>query len=93
MLVEILVLGGEEGRLDQVGDRLDRQIEAALARILGDQLAVGGMDARHHRRLVLRQAVVVRQVRVELLQENPCGDRDAKQHEGPYPEDVAEYPQ
>ena len=45
MLVEILVLGREEGRLDQVGDRLDRQVEPALARVLGDQLAVGGVDA------------------------------------------------
>ena len=61
-VVEILVLGREEGRLDAVGHRLDRQIEAPLARILGHQRAVGGVDARRHRRLVAGEHLVVRQV-------------------------------
>ena len=93
VLVEILVLGRQERRLDQVGNRLDRQIEPPLARVLGDELAVGGMDARHHRRLVLSQAVVVRQVGVERLQENARGHGETEKHEGSYPEDVAENPQ
>ncbi len=63
VLVEILVLGGDERLLDAVGNRLDRQVEPALVGVLGHQLAVVGVDARRHRRLVLGEHVVVRQVR------------------------------
>ena len=92
VLVEVLVLGRKERRLDEVGHRLDRQIEPPLARVLGDQLAVGRVDARHHRRLVLRQAVVVGQVGVERLQKNARGHSETEKHEGSYPEDVAKNP-
>ena len=61
-VVEILVLGRQEGRLDAVGHRLDRQIEPAFAGELAHQRAVGGMDARRHRRLVLGEHLVVGQV-------------------------------
>ncbi len=42
--------------------RLDRQIETPLARIFGEQAAIAGMDARHHRRLVVRELRVIGQV-------------------------------
>ena len=70
MLVEILVLGGKERRLDQVGHSLDRQIEPPLLRMLGHQFAVRRMDPRHHRRLVIRQPVHIRWSSTESLQEN-----------------------
>ena len=60
--VEILVLGRQERRLDAVGHRLDRQIEAPLARELAHQRAVGSVDARRHRRLVAGEHLVVRQI-------------------------------
>jgi hypothetical protein len=53
MLVEILVFGRQEGRLDAVGNGLDRQIQAPLARIFGHQRAV-----RRHERAWLRMRVV-----------------------------------
>jgi hypothetical protein len=53
MLVEILVLGRQERVDDELWHRLDRQIEPALLGILAEQRAVGGMHARHHRRLVI----------------------------------------
>jgi hypothetical protein len=60
VLIEILVLGGKERRLEKVGHCLDGQVKPALLGVLRHQLAVGGMDAGHHRRLVIRQPVVVR---------------------------------
>ena len=62
MLVEVLILGGEEGVDHQLRHRLDRDVEPPLARIFGDQRAVGGVHARHHRRLVILQLGIVRQV-------------------------------
>ena len=62
MLVEILVFGGEERVDHQLRHRLDRQIEPALLGVFGEQRAVGGVHARHHRRLVILQLRIVRQV-------------------------------
>ena len=53
--IEVLVLGGDEGVLDQRRNRRRGQIEAPLARIFGQQAAVGRVNARHHRRLVVLQ--------------------------------------
>ena len=66
MGIEILVLGGDEGVLDQRRNGRRGQIEAPLARIFGEQAAVGGVNARHHRRLVVLQLGVVGQVLLEL---------------------------
>ncbi len=62
MLIEVLVLGGDEGLDDAVGYGGDRHIDAPLARELGDQRAVIGVDAGHHRRLVFGEDLVVRQL-------------------------------
>jgi hypothetical protein len=55
VLIEILVLGGDEGRLDAVRYGLDRQIEAAFARIFGYQRAVARMDSGGDRRRLIGQ--------------------------------------
>ena len=62
VLVEILVLGGDESVGDAFGDRLDRQIEPTLMGIFGDERAVGRMHAGHDRRLVDLQLRRVRKV-------------------------------
>jgi hypothetical protein len=51
VLVEVLVLGRDEGVDDELGHRLDRDIETPLARIFGQQRAVSSVHAGHHRRL------------------------------------------
>ena len=80
MLVEILVLGGEEGVDHQLRHRLDRDIEPALAGIFGEQRAVAGVHARHHRRLVVLQLRIVRQVLGEMPQQaGRRGDADQEQ--------------
>ena len=75
MVVEILVLGRQERRLDAVRHGLDRQIEAPLARELAHQRAVGGMDARRHRRLVAGQHFVVGQVLGQVADIDPDARR------------------
>ena len=79
MLVEILVLGGEERVDHQLRHRLDRDIEPPLAGIFGDQRAIGGVHARHHRRLVILQLRVVRQVLGKMPQQT--GGRRHPHHE------------
>ena len=49
VLVEILVLGGDEGIDDKLGHGLDRNVEPPLARVFGEQRSVGGVHPRHHR--------------------------------------------
>ena len=92
VLVEILVLGREERRLDPVRDRLDRQVEPPLVGVFGDQLAVGGMDAGHDRRLVFGQHLVVRQILGQARDvPGDCTSDDQEEH-GANPEKVAEDP-
>ena len=86
MLVEILVLGRDERGLDAVGDRLDRQVEAPLVGILGDQLAIGGMNAGHHRRLVFGEHVVIRQVGREAGNVPGSDSSSGKKQHGTDPE-------
>ncbi len=62
VLVEALVLGRKERSDDALRNRVDRHEDAPLARIFRDQRAVMRMDAGHDRRLVLGEALVVRQV-------------------------------
>ena len=62
MLVEVLILCGEEGVDHKLRHRLDRNVQAPLARIFGDQRPVRRVYAGHHRRLVILQLRIVRQV-------------------------------
>ena len=82
MLVEILVLGGEERVDDQLRNRLDRQIQPAFLGIFAEQRAVGRMDARHHRRLVILKLRIIRQI-LGIMPDQPRGRGDADQeHDG-----------
>ncbi len=67
--VEVLVLGRDEGFLHQGGDRRGRQVQAALVGIFGEHRAVAGVDAGHHRRLVVLELGVVRQILLVLVRE------------------------
>ena len=66
MGIEILVLGRDEGLLDQGGNCGGRQIEAPFAGIFGEQAAVGRVNARHDRRLIVLELGVVRQILLVL---------------------------
>ena len=90
MLVEVLVLGRDEGVDHQLRHRLDRQIEAALARIFGEQLPVGGMHARHHRGLVVLQLRIVRQLLREVPEQPGHGGDADQEHDGPAGENPAQ---
>ena len=79
MLVEVLILGGEEGVDHQFRHGLDRDVEAPLAGIFGDQRPVGRVHARHHRGLIILQLGIVRQV-LGVVPEQP-GGRGHAHHE------------
>ena len=81
MLVEVLVLGGDESVDDAGRDRGDRHVDAPLARELGDQRAVIGVDAGHHGRLVFRQDFVVRQLARHLPQDEGGGTGRGDEHD------------
>ena len=84
MLIEVLVLGGDEGLDDAFGNGGDRHVDAPLAREFGDQRAVIGVDAGHHRRLVFGEDLVVRQFARHLPQHEGgrAGDGDEHDHAG-----------
>ena len=62
MVVEILVLGRDEGVNDILRDIVDRNEDAVFPGIFGNQQAVAGMHAAHDRRLILSQLLVIRQI-------------------------------
>ena len=80
VLVEALVLGRQERGDDQLRDDVDGHEDAPLARVLGHQAAVVRMDARHDRRLVLGEALVVGQVARGFPDEEP-DDRRGRQEQ------------
>ena len=59
---EPVVLGRQERVDDELWHRLDRQIEAALLGIFAEQRPVRRMDARHHRRFIILELRIVRQI-------------------------------
>ena len=83
VLVEVLVFGGEEGVDHHLRHGLDRNVEAALRRIFGDQRAVARMHARHHRRLVVLQLRVVRQVLGEMPEQARARADADQEQDGP----------
>ena len=62
MLVERLVLGGEKGLDHPARHGDERHEQTLLAGMLGEQPPVAGVHPGHHRRLVGRKLVVIRQV-------------------------------
>jgi hypothetical protein len=61
MLVERLVLSRQEGVDEPFGHRTDWHEQPSFAGVFADQRAIAGMDARHHRRLVPGELLVVGQ--------------------------------
>ena len=81
MLIEILVLGGEERVDHQFRHRLDRQIQPAFLGVFAEQRAVRGMDPRHHRRLVVLELRIVGQILGEMPdQPRGRGNADQEHH-------------
>ncbi len=64
MGVEVLVLGRDEGVLDEVGHLLDRDEQALLAVELGDDDALARVGAAHHGRAVVDELARAGQVTV-----------------------------
>ena len=62
MAKEVLVLGRQEGVDNTLGHRVEGDEYAPLAGEFGNQAAVGGVDARHHGRLVFGEHLIVGQV-------------------------------
>ncbi len=83
VLVEILVLGGQEGVDHHLRHGLDRNVEPALGGVFGDQRAVGGVHAGHHRRLVVLKLRVVRQVLGEVPEQAGGGADADQEHDRP----------
>src|SRR4029077_5647458 len=71
MVVEVLVLGREKRVDNEFRDRLDRDENPPLGRVLGQQAAIAGMHSGRDRRLVMSKLLIVRQVPSEMP------DRDA----------------
>jgi hypothetical protein len=90
MLVEILVLGGEESADHEFRHRLDRQIKPALIGIFGEQRAVGRMHPRHHRRFIILELRVVRQILGKMPQKAGDGANADDEHYGSGREQKAE---
>ena len=78
---EALVLGGDEGLQDALGHGGHRHEHALLARILGQQAAVGGIEARGDRRLVVGELLVVGQAMAEVP-EQACHCASANDQSG-----------
>src|SRR6476660_9427548 len=74
MLIEILVLSRDESFGDAVGNGAEGHIDAPLARKLGNQIAIIGMNAGHYRRLIFGQHFVVRQI-LRCLPQDKCRRR------------------
>ena len=72
MAVEILVLGRDEGLFDERRNRRARQIEPPLLGIFGEHGTIGGVNAGHHRRLVVLELGIVRQILLELPDQDPA---------------------
>src|SRR5262249_1416535 len=70
MLVEILVLCGDERIDDGLRNGLYREIQPALLGVFGQQLAVGRVHPSHHRRLIILKLRIVRQVPGEMIHQS-----------------------
>src|SRR5262249_8161005 len=92
MFIEILVLGGNKGIDDELRHRLDREIEPALLGVFGEQLAIGGMHPRHHRRLIVLKLRIVRQIFGKMIEQPGNGSDRDQEHERPRREQEAEKP-
>ncbi len=79
VLIEVLVFGGEEAVDDKLRHRLDRQVQPAFLGVFGEQRTVGGVNARHHRRLIILKLRIVRQV-LGIMPDHAGDGSDADQN-------------
>ena len=75
MRVEALILRSDKGVGHQLRNRLNRQIEPAFVGVFGKQRAIGGVNPRHHRRLVILKLRIIRQV-FGVMPQNACHRAD-----------------
>ena len=75
MGVEILVFCRDESRFDDVGDFFARDKNPPLIGKLVDGAAFGRVDARHRRRAILAQELVVGQIQAEHPDDGPNRQR------------------
>ena len=78
MDVEMLVLGADEGLLDQGWDLVDRHIDAAFLRKFVDQAAFAGIDAADGLGRILRQLFMAGQVARIHPENRPQSQGDKK---------------
>ena len=90
VLVEVPVFRRQEGGDDPLRHGRQRKVQPILARVFGDDPAVGGMQARRHRGLVARELRVIWQVGGEMPQQGSDGQRTADQEERGQGRDKAE---
>src|SRR5690606_33564174 len=69
VIVEVLVLGGEEGAHHAPRNGLDRHEDALLGRVLGDQPAVTSVHPGDRRRLVVGELAVLGQAAAVVIEE------------------------
>ena len=93
MLVEILIFGGDERIDHKLRHRLDRQIKAALVGVFRKQRAIGRVHPRHHRRLVILQLRVFRQVLGKMPHQAGDGRDAGDEQNGSRREQKAEEPE
>ncbi len=66
--------------MTRFGIAADRHEHPPLGRVFGEQPAVAGVDARHDRRLVMRQLLVIRQVTPKIPDRQPGEDAAGDRH-------------
>ena len=84
MLIEILVLRGDESIDDEFRNCLDRQIEPALLGIFRQQRAIRGMHSRHDRRLIILKLRILGQVLGVMPQQASHGGHADDEKDGPH---------
>ena len=90
MVVECLVLGGQERVDDPFRDRLDRDEQAVLDGELRQQAAVAGMHARGDRRLVGGKPAIRGKAAAEMVRHQEGGHAAQQDARGGKPEDEAQ---
>ena len=90
MVVEGLVLGGQERIDDPLRDRLDRDEQTVLHGELRQQPAVAGMDPGRDRRFIGRKPAIDREAAGEMVHHEQASDAAQHRARGGKPEEEAQ---